>query len=177
MIDRIIRVITMDQTVYAEVEHDDTLTSEALTVVIIASALAALGAAIGSGAFIGTLLWQFISGVVISWAFWAFLTQVIGTTIFQGEAELGEMLRVIGYASAPRALGLLGFIPIIGWLFSLAGALLSLVAGFFAVREGLDLDTTKTIATVVIGWIVSFVITLIIGGILGIGGAIAGGLF
>ena len=56
MIDRIIRVITMDQTVYAEVEHDDTLTSEALMVVVIASACAAsrnsmatMVSALGSG--------------------------------------------------------------------------------------------------------------------------------
>ena len=166
MLERIIRVIRLDKTVYAEVEHDESLTSEAFIIVVIASFLAALGGAIGSGRFLGSFLWSLVSGIVLSWGLWAFITQWVGTNVFDGEADLGEMLRVIGYANAPRFLGVLGFIPFIGWIFGLAGLILSLVAAFLAIQEGLDLDTPKTVATVVIGWVIGLVVNLALGALL-----------
>ncbi|MFN2108628.1 MAG: hypothetical protein ACK2UI_03115, partial [Anaerolineae bacterium] len=57
----------------------------------------------------------------------------------------------------------------VGWLFSLAGFLLSLYAGFLAIQEGLDLDTGETIATILIGGIVAFIVSLVIGLIFGVG--------
>ncbi len=86
----------------------------------------------------------------------------IGTSVFGGDADLGEMLRVIGYATAPRLLGFFSFIPCVGWIVALAGAILSLIAAFFAIREGLDLDDAKAIATAIIGWVIAFVIQLVI---------------
>ena len=80
------------------------------------------------------------------------MTYFVGTSLFGGEADLGEMLRVIGFAQAPQVLSIFSFIPCVGWLISLAGWVLSIYTGFLAVQEGLDLDTGKTIATVVIGW-------------------------
>ena len=163
MLERVIRVIKLDKTLFAEVEHDESLTSEAFIIVVAVSLLAALGTAIGSGRFFGVFIWNVLSGVILSWGLWSFITLWVGTNIFDGEADLGEMLRVIGYANAPRFLGVLGFIPLIGWIFSLAGTILSLIAAFLALQEGLDLDTPKTIATVVIGWIVGLIINIALG--------------
>jgi hypothetical protein len=63
----------------------------------------------------------------------------------------------------------LTFIPCLGGLFGFAGAIWALVAGFIGVREALDLDTGKTIVTVIIGWVIIFIINLVIGGIIGAG--------
>jgi hypothetical protein len=51
----------------------------------------------------------------------------------------------------------------------LIGAIWALVAGFIAVREALDLDTGKTLITVLIGWAIIFAITVLIGAVLGVG--------
>jgi hypothetical protein len=57
----------------------------------------------------------------------------------------------------------------VGGLAGLAGSIWSLVAGFIGVKEALDLDTTKTLITVVIGWVIVAVITLAVGAVMGVG--------
>jgi hypothetical protein len=163
MLDRIIRVIRLDRSVFAEVEHDETLTSEAAIIVVIVSLLSALGAAFAGERFLLGFVGEFLSGILLNWILWSLLTWWIGTNLFDGQADVGEMLRVLGYANAPRLLGLFRFIPCLGWILVLAGAILSLIAAFFAIQEGLDLETGETLATVVISWLVSFVLSLIIG--------------
>jgi hypothetical protein len=76
---------------------------------------------------------------------------------------------VLGYASGPRVLGVLSFIPCVGPLIGLVGAIWALVAGVIAVREALDFDTTKAILTVIIGWVAILVISAIVGTVLGVG--------
>lgn len=98
----------------------------------------------------------------IGWLVWSAVTYFVGTTLFKGEATLGEMLRVIGFAQAPLILNILSFIPCVGPVISLLAWLFSLYTGFLAIQEGLDLDTGKTLATVAIGWVVAFIINLVI---------------
>lgn len=161
--ERVLRIIKLDKTVFTEVEHDESATAEALIIVLVTGFLSAIGQGISSDTgFFGAFIGSFISSILISWILWSLLTLWIGTNVFGGEADLGEMLRVIGYATAPRLLGFFSFIPCVGWIVALAGAILSLVAAFFAIREGLDLDDTKAIATAIIGWVIAFVIQLVI---------------
>ncbi len=172
MFERIMRVIKLDKSVYTEVEADQTATSQAAMVVAIVAVLSAIGGGIGAlindtgfgSAFLVALVSAFIS-----WVIWSAVTYFVGTTIFHGEANLGEMLRVIGFAQAPLMLNVLSFIPCIGAIISFAAWLFSLYTGFLAIKEGLDLDTGKTIATVAIGWVIAFVISIVIGMIFGVG--------
>ena len=91
--------------------------------------------------------------------------------MFKGDADVGELLRVLGYASGPRILSVFGFIQCVGPLLGLIGGIWALVIGFFGVQEALDLDTTETLITVVLGWLVILIISLVIGSILGLGAA------
>jgi len=84
----------------------------------------------------------------VSWFIWSLLTYVIGTSVFKGQANLPEMMRTIGFAYAPM---MLSIFPCIG---ALAGGIWTLAAGFIAVRQGLDLDDTKTAITVAVGFLV-----------------------
>jgi hypothetical protein len=105
---------------------------------------------------------------IVNYYIWAYVTYFVGTNLFQGTADVGEMLRTLGYASSPRVLGLLGFIPCVGWLIALAGAIWALVAAIVAVRQALDFDdTVKAIITVLIGWVIILVIQFVIFAILG----------
>jgi len=163
MLDRIIRVIRLDQTVFAEIEKDENATVQAFIIVLVTSFLSALGSGFGAmNRFFLAFLGTFVMGI-IGWVLWSFITLWIGTKLYDGKSDLTEMMRNIGYANAPRLLGLFAFIPCVGPLISLAGAILSLVAAFYGIRQALELDTTKTIATVVIGWVVVLVISLIVG--------------
>jgi hypothetical protein len=174
IINRIIRAAQLDKAFFQEVEADQTLTQEALLVVIIVSLAGGIGAFISTlfsgkiGAALGALIITVVLGIA-NYYIWSYTTYFIGTNLFSGEAEPGELLRVLGYASGPRLLGLLGFIPCLGGLINLAGAIWALVAGFFGVREALDLDTTETLVTVVLGWLVIMIVTAVVSSIFGLG--------
>lgn len=162
MIARIMRAIRLDWTVFREIAEDANAMSEAAIIVVIVTFLSALGGAIGADSFFLSFFVGWIAAIVVGWILWAVITYFVGTALFKGQTTIPEMMRVLGYASAPQLLGLLSFIPCVGILFALAGWLLSLIAGFIAVREAMEFDTGTAIATVVISWIAAFVINLLI---------------
>ena len=180
----IIGVIRLDVPTYEAIEHDESATSQAGIIVAIAAIASAIGAFLATRAAAGALdalgdlegfsdlpipgltsalspgsaaLQAFI-GAFIGWALWSGVTYFVGTRFFGGQATFGEMLRVIGFAQAPRILGILAIIPCLP---ALAG-LWSLVCGFIAVRQGLDLDNGKAILTILASWVVTFIVSLIL---------------
>jgi hypothetical protein len=158
----------LDTLVFREIAEDQNAMTEAAMIVVVVSFLSAVGSAIGLaigeagfGRVVGGFFYEwFIGGILLGWIVWAILTYFVGTALFQGRTDIPEMMRVLGYASAPRLLGLFGFIPCVGWVFSLAGWLLALIAGVLAIREAMEFDTGKAIITVVISWLVSLVVYL-----------------
>jgi hypothetical protein len=152
MIDRIVRAIRLDWTVFSEIAKDRDALKEAAIIVAIVTFLSAIGTGIATRSF-GAFIGAWLAGILVGWVGWAIVTYFVGTSLFKGKTDIPEMLRVLGYANAPYLLGLLSFIPCVGWLFPLIGGLLALVAGIIAVREAMDFDTSNAIVTVVIGWI------------------------
>jgi hypothetical protein len=176
MINRVVRAAMLDVDLYEEVEADTTLTQEALMVVILVSIASGVGSFLAGviGGDIGAAVLGLILGVVmgvLGYYIWAYVTYFVGTNLFDGTADVGEMLRTLGYASGPRVLGVLAFIPCLGPLAALVGALWALVAGVVAVRQALDFDTGKAILTVIIGWVIVFIITIVVSVVLGAGAA------
>jgi hypothetical protein len=175
MLERIIGVFKLNPNTFEEIEHDPSATSQAAIIVAIVALLNGIGSGIaanlnpqGGGSFflnfILILVWTFIG-----WAIWSGVTYLVGTSVFGGKADMGEMLRVIGFAQAPQVLGI---IPCVG----IIGAIWSLVAGFIAVRQGLDLDNTKAFLTVLIGFLVYMAGVCAIASLLGGFGALTGGM-
>ncbi len=161
MLQRILGVLRLDVSTIEEIEHDTTATGQAAGVVAIAAVCQAIGSSISagiSGSGVGAGFLVTIVGAFIGWVVWSALTYWIGTSFFEGKADLGEMLRVIGFAQAPL---ILAIIPCLG---SLVGGIWALVAGFVAIRQGLDLDNTKTFVTIIIGFL-AYVAIAAIGGI------------
>jgi hypothetical protein len=165
LLERVIGVFKLDVQTFEEIEHDQDATVQAVIVVGIVALLGAIGSGFSNvlgdgsffGGFFGSLIWAFIG-----WFVWSAITYFVGTSLFNGQATLDEMLRVIGFAYAPQVLGI---IPCFGWII---GWIWSLVAGFIAVRQGLDLDDTNACATIVIGFIV-YLIGFAILSLLGLG--------
>lgn len=190
--DRIVGVFKLDVNTFEEIEADETATGQAVLIVAIVAVMAAIGAFFaaraGNTALEGLsnlgdidipmaastlnptgLAISALLGAFIAWLVWSALTYFIGTRLFEGQATMGEMLRVIGFAQAPRLLSVLGFIPCLGAILAFIGWIWALVASFVAIRQGLDLDNTKTILTVGLSFLGAILINwLVVGPILGL---------
>jgi hypothetical protein len=159
MLTRIIGVFKLDVATFEEIEHNESLTLWAALVVGVVAVISGFGNAffnlIVNKSFIGGFFGAIFS-TILGWIAWSLVTWFVGTRFFNGQADLGEMLRVIGFAYAPLVLSI---IPCIG---GVVGAVWAIIAGFIAIRQGLDLDNTKTLYTVVVGVVVYFILTLIV---------------
>jgi hypothetical protein len=153
--DRVIRAAKLEVGLYEEVEADKGAFGQAMGVVVLSSIAAGIGN-IGHG---GTV--SILGGVIsalIGWFIWAYLTYLIGTKLLpesQTQSGFSELLRTIGFASAPGLLRVLGFIPVVGWLITVAAGVWMLLAMVVAVRQALDYQSTaRAVGVCLIGWVV-----------------------
>jgi len=160
---RIFRAIKIDPELYEEVEHDKSATLQAATVVILSSLAAGVGAiSMGASNF---LLGPTLS--LVNWFIWAFFIFIVGTKLFpdkQTKSNVGELLRTIGFASAPGIIRVLGLTPEL-MLVSFVGAQFWILACMVvAVRQALDYKSLwKAFGVVFLsGFIISLVSVLII---------------
>ncbi len=175
MIRNMIRAGALDLEFYNRVEYETSLTRQAFFVVVVANGLAAIGSWIGhenTQDVFGGDVWNSIRAwmgigdfpvpreggifvmvgvgillAVIGWFVWAVTTSVIGTKVFKGTTDVGEMLRVLGFAQVPRVIGVIPFLGPVA-------AVWVLVASVIAIREGLDFSTGRAIGTAFGGWLV-----------------------
>ena len=165
---RIIRAAMLDSNLYEEVEADKSSQGQAMAIVVLASIAAGIGL-YKTGGFSGIITGTMAS--LISWYVWAYLTYFIGTKFLpepQTEADLGELLRTIGFASSPGLLRVFYFIPGVGVLMFIIASLWMLVAMVIAVRQALDYDSTlRAVGVCVIGYIIQIVVFMIIFSIFG----------
>jgi hypothetical protein len=163
-LERVIGIFKLDVNTFEEIEHDVNATIQAAMVVAAVAFLSAVGSAVGAiigdgpifGSFFGSLIWTFVG-----WFLWSVITYYVGTSLFNGKATVDEMLRVIGFAHAPM---MLAIIPCIGWFI---GLVWTLVAGFIAIRQGLDLDNVNAFLTIAVGFVVYLAGRLVLGLITG----------
>ena len=161
--DRMIRAAKLDVQLYEEVEADRGAMRQAMTVVVLSAVAAGIGnLAEGGlpGIVIGTL------GALVGWYVWAFLTYFIGTRLLpepDTSADHGELLRTIGFSSAPGLIRVFGVIPGLGpFVFAVAGVWM-LIAMVIAVRQALDYKSTwRAVAVCAVGWIVQALIMMVI---------------
>ena len=170
--DRIIRAAKLDVNLYEEVEADKGAMGQALGVVVLSSLAAGIGA-LGEGG-IGRLVVGTVAAL-IGWLVWAFLTYIIGTKILpepQTQSDYGELLRTLGFASAPGLIRIFGFIPAVSYVIFLGASVWMLIAMVVAVRQALDYQSTlRAVGVCVIGWLIQAAILLFV---LVVGGGVAG---
>jgi hypothetical protein len=182
---RMLRAARCDVSLYNEVEADTTATSQALTVVALTAFANGVGYAFG--AMLGGRPERFIGGLIggilielIGWAVWSFIMYFVGTRFFQGTATYGELLRTLGFAYSPGVLLLFRFFPVLGGLLAFVVWIWRIITGFIAVREALDIESGKAVATIVLGFVGYLVVLAIVGAIfatLGFGAALLTGAF
>ena len=170
LFNRMMRAAKLDVQFYEEVEKDETALTQAMTVVVLSSLAGGIGG-LGTGG-----LWGLIGGLVaalVGWFIWAFLTYFIGTKLLpepQTKADLGELLRTIGFSSSPGVIRVLGVIPFLGAIAMLVASIWMLVAMIIAVRQALDYQSTwRAVGVCLIGWIAQMVLIGIVFAVLGVG--------
>ena len=171
MFDRILRAIKMDKTIFAEVAKDTSLMNEATIIVVIVTIVGALGSLFLSIAFFGlgflSFILAIINGIAIGWVLWSWVSAWVAKKWQGGNATFQEMLRGFAYATTPRIVGILGFVPILGWLISFAGSVYSLYLAFLAIKQIQNFDNQKAAINVAVGWLIFLVVGFIISGIIG----------
>jgi len=145
---------------YSRAEVDTNLDLQALTVVVVANGLAGIGSSTATETNILAGIGLGIVSGVVGWLIWSIVATLVGTRVFNGSSDFGQMRRVIGFAYAPLAIG------IIPWL-GIIGAAWVLVAAVIAIREGMNFSTKRSIGTMAIGWAAWFGATLVINLVLG----------
>jgi hypothetical protein len=165
--DRMMRAFRGEAALFEEVEHDENATTEALLIVAISALSLGVGSALGAAAMgrPSAGLVGLVVGVIsslVGWAVFSGVTYFIGTRLFSADATWNEVLRTLGYAYTPMVVGIVALVPIIGGLVVLIAALWTLYLAFIAIRSALDLDTGKTIATILLAIIPSAIISVIV---------------
>jgi hypothetical protein len=150
---RVIRAMKLEVGLFEEVEADRGATVQAIGVVLLAGIAAGVGSS-GRGLAGGMLLLTTTS--LLAWVVWAWLTYVIGTKILpasQTEADVGQLLRTVGFSSAPGVIQVLGVIPVLAEAAFVVASVWMLVAMVIAVRQALDYESTaRAVGVCLIGW-------------------------
>ena len=161
---RMLRAAKLEVGLFEEVEADKGSTVEAMGAVVLSSLAAGIGmTSVGSGG-------NFIAGTIgalVGWWVWAFLSYFIGTKILpepQTHADLGELLRTIGFASSPGAILILGILhPTVAGFLNLVAFVWMTAAMVLAVRQALDYKGTgRAVAVVVIAGLLQLLVRFLI---------------
>jgi hypothetical protein len=167
-----IRAAKLDASLYEEVEADTEAMGQAIKVVVLSSVAAGIGT-ITKGGFAGVIPSILLGTIfaLIGWFVWAYLTYFIGTKFLperQTKADLGELLRTIGFSSSPGLIGVLGVIPGLTWLVFFVASIWMLMAMVIAVKQALDFESTfRAFIVVLIGGIARVIIFALLFSILG----------
>jgi hypothetical protein len=169
MVDRIMRAIRLDPTLYREVADNPAYTQEAIIIAVVVTIISALYTLI----FVGftTFLVEVLSGLLLGWILWALVAYFVGQKFFKGRSAPMEMIRTLAYAGIPR---IFFIIPCFGWIIAV---ILIAVAGVIAIRESMEFDTRSAIITAVVGLLVFIVASSLISYNIGGAADLLGGPF
>ena len=156
---RVTHAALLNPAIYEEVEADPTATLQAMAVVALSSLAAGVGALGLAGVRMTALAGISLLAFAV-WVIWAVLTLQIGTRIFPSrrtQADIGQLLRTIGFASAPGILRVAGIIPGTTTVVFVVTAIWMLMAMIVAIRQALDYTSTaRAVGVCALGWALSF---------------------
>ena len=155
----------LDVHVYEEVEADTRATGQATGVVLLASLAGGIGSVgLGAGGLSSFILGAIAS--LIGWGTWAFVTYIIGTRLLpepQTRADVGELMRTLGFAQSPGLLRIFGSLPGVGPVVLGLIQIWLLIAMVVAVRQALDYHSTfRAVGVCLVGWVLANVIVVVL---------------
>ena len=159
-VNRVVGAARLDVRTYEEVEADTTATPQAMGVV----ALAALAGGVGVASAGGAGVVATVFGSLVGWVVWAALIWIVGAKLLpesRTRADIGQLLRTLGFAASPGLLLVLRILPLVGGLIAFAIWIWQLAATVVAVRQALDYESTgRAVLVCLIGWVVYVVVAV-----------------
>jgi hypothetical protein len=152
-VQRLVGAAACDVAIYEDVEADRGATTQAFAVVV----LSALASGVGYSGLTGGPVDIAVSSIValLSWACWALLTYVVGVHLLpepQTRADVGELMRTIGFSATPGLLRVLGLMTPVAAPVLFATTIWMLVTMVVAVRQALDYrSTVRAVAVCLVG--------------------------
>jgi hypothetical protein len=152
---RMLRVLKLDRSVYADVERDPAGTRQAARVVAFVAAFAALGTVLieawHPGAILGAIL-----AALIHWLLWSGLIYLIASVLYRKPVSLVRLVRALGYAQTPQLFAIFAFVPVVGTWIVLGSRLLTIIAGNLAIGDAFGLSLRQTIAIRLLSFGIAF---------------------
>lgn len=146
LLDRMLGVARLDQATYDAIEADQSAVPQAATVVLIAAVATGIGSLADAG-IVGLLIGPVMA--VVGWGLFSAMAYLIGTKVLAGpetKADIGEVLRTLGFAQTPGVISVIAFIPVLGILVSLVAGIWGLITAVYALRTSLEVSTGRAIA-------------------------------
>ena len=152
-LNRVFRAIKIDIELFEEVEKDKKATLQAGLVVVLSSLAAGVGSLdLGASNF---LIAPALS--LLSWYVWAYIIYFVGVKLFgdrKTKSNHGELLRTIGFSSAPGLIRVFGVTPELMTVTFIGSAFWMLACMVVAVKSALDYDSLlKAFGVVVVSWL------------------------
>jgi hypothetical protein len=162
LVQRLRRLVTLDTTVFDEVRTDASATIPAVVVVVVSTLVAGIGGwfwwiMAGFGDSGKVFVQSVVVGTVISvaiWFVWVATTYVVLTQLFRARADIQELIRVMGFATAPLALMLLMFVPGIDFGMALLATALFFGTTVIAVESATDAPAGRVLVATAAGFAV-----------------------
>ena len=162
--ERMVGAMKADVATFEEIERDPSAMGQAVMVIVIAGVAALIGnifrAGIGAGVFTMIIM-------LIGYAVWAVMVTIIGTKLMPEpttKADFPETFRTIAFAASPGVFNVIAIIPFLGPFLSFLISIWSLVIMVVAVKTVLDYTSTgRAIVVVLIGWIIYWIVAVILG--------------
>lgn len=163
LVQRLRRLAMLDTSVFDEVKDDPASTLPAAIVAVVSTFLTGIG---------GWLWWQMQDGSVEGGKFfmksavfgsifaivllgvWVGITYVMLSQVFRARADVQQLVRVMGFGSAPLALGILLFIPKLDFGIGLTSIALLFGSTTLAVQSATDAPAGRALAANAAGFAV-----------------------
>jgi hypothetical protein len=175
-VQRVIGAAALDAPVYEEIESDPRATTQAFVVVVLSSLATGIGATRllgprGAADFsIPNILFLTALALVV-WAAWALLAFEVGYRLLaqpQTRTDPGELLRTVGFATAPGLLRVFGVFPEVTVPAFVISSIWMIAAMVVAVRQALDFrSTSRAIAVCLVGFLLSMAVAAVLGLVFG----------
>ena len=156
---RLMGVLVLDPIAFEEIEADRHAGMQSVIVVVmvcVAGGFAAKGLGLAglSGFATGSIIW------LGAFLVWAAIVATLGTITVpepQTRSDLPELLRVLGFATAPGLFVALAAMQVVAPLVVTIVTLWTIAAAVMGVRQALDYRSLpRAIAVCVFGWVLSF---------------------
>jgi len=174
LVQRLRRLATLDTSVFDEVKEDASATLPAAIIVVVSTFLMGIGGWLwwemqdnsvkGGTFFMKSAVFGSILAIVL-WGVWVGVTYVMLSQVFRARADVQQLVRVMGFAAAPLAIGVLLVIPKLYYGIGLTAIAVLFGMTTLAVQSATDAPAGRALAANAAGFAVwAIVLALFVSG-------------